>query len=85
MFGWIFFGVGVAMSVAFLTVAVLNFLAARWLSARRNRLFILILSGVNTIAFPMGTALGVFTFIVLLRPTVEGLFDGRSEAVGVYR
>ncbi len=85
MFGWFFFAVGVAMSLAFLVVATLNFFAARWLSARRNRLFILILSGVNTMAFPLGTALGVFGFIVLLRPSVEAVFAGESPAIGVDR
>ena len=83
--GWMFFAIGVAMSLAFLVMAFLNFFAGRWMSARRKRIFILVLSGLNAMAFPFGTALGVFTFIVLLRPSVEALFEGRVEAVGVQR
>lgn len=82
MMGWMLFAIGVAMALAFLVMALLNFFVGRFLSARRHRIFILVMSGLNTIAFPFGTALGVFTFIVLLRPSVEGLFEGRVEALG---
>lgn len=81
--GWMFFAIGVAMSLGFLVMAFLNFFAGRCMSARRKRIFILILSGLNTMAFPFGTAIGVFTFIVLLRPSVEALFEGRIEAIGI--
>ena len=85
MMGWMFFAIGVVMTLGFLVLAVLNFFAGRFLAARRRRIFILVVAALNTIAFPFGTAIGVFTLIVLLRPTVEDLFEGRIEAVGLSR
>ena len=80
--GWMFFAMGVLLAVVFLVLAVLNFFVGRFLSARRHRIFILVMSGLNAMAFPFGTALGVFTFIVILRPSVESIFEGRAEALG---
>ncbi|MGB1130752.1 MAG: hypothetical protein ACPG4K_11930 [Haloferula sp.] len=81
--GWTFFGIGVLMSLGFLVMAFLNFLAGRFMSSRRHRIFILVVAGVNGMAVPIGTTLAVFTFIVLLRPSVEGLFENRVEPIGV--
>jgi hypothetical protein len=83
MFGWMFFGIGVVMALGFLVMATMNFLCGRFMSARRHRVFILVISGLNAMVFPIGTALGVFTFIVMLRPSVEGLFDGKVEPIGL--
>jgi hypothetical protein len=53
---------------------VLNFLAARWLRARKNRLFTIGVAIVNCFWFPLGTALGVFTIIVMARDSVQALY-----------
>lgn len=50
---------------------VLNFMSARYLGQRRNKVFSMITAGVNCIAIPLGTALGVFTLVVLSRTSVE--------------
>lgn len=81
--GWSIFGIGVLLSLGFLVMAFLNFLAGRFMSSRRHRIFILVVAGVNGLAVPIGTTLAVFTFIVLLRPSVEGLFENRVEPIGV--
>jgi hypothetical protein len=56
---------------------LLNLFAWRSLKARRHRIFTLILSGMNCLFIPFGTVLGVFTFVVLLRPTVRELYEQR--------
>jgi hypothetical protein len=53
---------------------VLNFCAARWLRAKKNRLFTIGVAVVNCFWFPLGTALGVFTIIVLARESVQALY-----------
>ena len=53
---------------------VLNVLVAHFLKQSRHRLFCLIVSGLNCISFPLGTTLGVFTIIVILRPSVTARF-----------
>ena len=35
----------------------------------------MIIAGINCLGIPLGTTLGVFTFIVLLRPSVQHVFD----------
>jgi hypothetical protein len=56
---------------------VLNLAAWRSLKARRHRIFTLVLAGLNCLCVPFGTVLGIFTFIVLLRPTVRDLYEQR--------
>ncbi|MGJ8726546.1 MAG: hypothetical protein ACSHYB_18520 [Roseibacillus sp.] len=53
-----------------LLIVVLNILCARDLRTNNNRTLSLIVSGVNCLNFPLGTTLGVFTLIVLMRPSV---------------
>ncbi len=72
---WMFFLIGIVIIVISLAMAVGSFLTARWLSARRNKTFCMVVAGISCINFPLGTALGVFTFIVLSRPSVTHLFE----------
>jgi hypothetical protein len=51
-----------------------NALSAYCLHRRQARMLSLIVAGFNCIFFPFGTALGVFTFIVLLRESVENSY-----------
>jgi hypothetical protein len=48
--------------------------AARCLRARRNYLFIMIVAGLECVFIPWGTALGVFTFVVMNRLSARALF-----------
>ena len=41
---------------------------------RRARTFSLVMAGVNCLSVPLGTTLGVFTFIVLLRESVAAQY-----------
>lgn len=44
------------------------------LAARRRYLFCLIVAAICCLSFPLGTTLGVFTLIVLSRPSVKAQF-----------
>lgn len=72
--GGIFLCVGIAVLVFSLLGGLLNFLVARNLQRRKGHLFCMIISGIICLNFPLGTALGVFTIMVLLRPTVKKAF-----------
>jgi hypothetical protein len=76
--GWFFIAVGSILVLIGWGVAIANFLAARRLREHRNRLFCLIVAGIDCAFLPAGTVLGVFTFIVLLREPVKQLFEGRA-------
>lgn len=56
------------------TTGALVIVSGRSIKRRRRRVFSLIVAGLSCLFFPFGTALGVFTFIVLLRPSVERLY-----------
>jgi hypothetical protein len=62
------------MAVVLVAGGVANLLSGLFIQKRRNRLFSLIVAGVNCLQVPLGTALGVFSFIVLLRPSVRDLY-----------
>ncbi len=77
--GWLMGGLGCGFFVLFLAFAALNFAAARALKARRSKTLIYVAGAVACPSIPLGTILGVCTFIVLSRPSVDRLF-GRSQS-----
>jgi len=82
-FGWIFVVIGLiffALAAAYTAALVLS---ARALAARRRWLLVIVTAALSCALFPFGTALGVFTFIVLLRPDVQALF-GRPPPQSAY-
>jgi hypothetical protein len=57
-------------------LAVCILLAGRFLSQRRHYMYCLVMAGIMcALLMPYGTVLGVFTIIVLLRPSVKSLFE----------
>jgi hypothetical protein len=66
--------IGVVMFVIMVPLSVLHLLAAAGLKKRARYTLILVVSGLACLSFPLGTALGVFTIVVLMRPSVKALF-----------
>jgi hypothetical protein len=54
--------------------------AARCLQTYRHRVFYIVVAALCCRHAPLGTVLGVFTLIVLMRPTVVDLFNGKQLA-----
>ena len=74
MFGWLFVvlpGIFMLLGWAF---AVCLFAAGRCLAARKHYTFCLVMGAISCLFMPFGTVLGVFTIIVLMRPSVVELF-----------
>jgi hypothetical protein len=71
IFKWFYLFMGVMIVIAGIT----NLLSGRCIQQRRGRIFSLIVAGLNCLAFPFGTCLGVFTFIVLLRDSVIQAYE----------
>ena len=78
--GWLTAAFGGFMLVLSCTSAVLLLLTGRYLVRQKHRTFCLVIAGLSCLSVPLGTLLGVFTFIVLLRPSVIELF--RQNASG---
>lgn len=52
----------------------LYYLVGRSLAEHNRYTLILVMAGLTCLSFPLGTALGVCTFVVLMRPSVKPLF-----------
>ena len=78
--GWMFVGVGAFLGLWILGMAVLSYLAAKWISLGKNWMFCMVVSCLHCSSFPIGTGLGVFSIIVLCRPTVKSWFAAKRIA-----
>ena len=71
MFKWFY----VLGGLWFLLSGVLNVISGFCLRARKCRTFSLIVAGINCLHVPLGTVLGVFTMVVLVRDSVQELYQ----------
>jgi hypothetical protein len=84
IFRWLYVVFGVWLVIS----GVLNLLSGIFLGCRKYRTFSLIVAVINCIHIPLGTVLGVFTIIVLLRPSVREVYEAEpttGSGVSVYR
>jgi hypothetical protein len=77
-FGWMFVGMASIFILGGWAIAFGTYLAGKYIKQRKNYIFCLIMAGVNCMFFPFGVALGIFTFLVLMRESVKVLFNGAS-------
>ena len=71
------------MGTLFLLVAAvtwLTILTGRYLAQRRRYTFCLVIAIITCLSVPLGTVLGVFTLMVLQRPSVKQLFGQTAPA-----
>lgn len=67
--------VGLCVMLFVFGLAFLTYLTGRFLKQHRHRMFCIIMSAIHCASFPLGTALGVFTIIVLARDSVIAMFE----------
>jgi MFS family permease len=71
MFRWM----GWVMLAVFLGWGALIALSGRWIARRKNRTASLVIAALCLLSFPLGTALGIFTFVVLLNEEVRQAYE----------
>jgi hypothetical protein len=71
VFKWFY----VLMGVWFVMSAVLNLISGAALLKRKWRMFSIVVAALNCLHMPMGTVLGAFTIIVLLRDSVREVYE----------
>ncbi len=81
-FGAIFAGMGALVFVTVEAMAALSFFTGRFLSRRQHHTFCVVISALNCMSLPLGTALGVFGILILQRPSVKALFAGSGLSMG---
>ena len=74
LFGLIFAVVGGSIILFGWIFAVCIALSGRFLSTKKRYIFCLVMAGIECIFTPFGTVLGVFTIVLLVRPSVKELF-----------
>ncbi len=72
--GWLFVILGTVASLCGWCLAVCLLFAAHFLAQHRHYIFCLVVAGLSCLWMPLGTVLGVFTIVVLARPSVKQLF-----------
>lgn len=72
--GWIFVAIPLFLMAMGWTIAALMVAAGRRLRQRRSPTFCMVIAGISCMFFPWGTVLGVFTLVVLSKPSVRALF-----------
>lgn len=63
------------IGVFLVVLAILNVMTGFFLRERKHRMFSMVVAAIDCLQFPLGTALGVFTIIVLTRESVRRLYE----------
>ena len=72
--GFLFIGLGGFIVLSGWGVAVCTLISGRYLAKRKKRMFSFVMAAVLSMFMPFGTALGIFTIIVLNRDSVQRLY-----------
>ena len=75
---WMFCFIGLGIFVAMMAMGVLKLLVSQRLKQRRSRMFCMVVAVLSCLEIPYGTLLGVFTFLVLARPSVIREFQSST-------
>jgi hypothetical protein len=79
--GILFVVMGLCAFVLCAAFAALKIYTGYCLAHRKNRVFCYIVAALSCLSMPFGTILGIFTFIVLARPTVAAQFQRTTAEV----
>lgn len=69
----------VVMTVFGVAIGTANVMSGIWLRKQKNRMFSLVVSGLNCLQVPFGTVLGVFTIIVLMHDSVHAQYESATN------
>ena len=79
--GWFFVAFASVFILVGWTFAILVLIAGRFISRRKHYMCCFVMGCVECVFMPFGTALGVFTILVLNRQSVKELFNPRPSRV----
>ena len=66
---------GGSMALLLLLWGLLVILSGMWLGQKRNRTGSIVIAALTCLSFPFGTALGIFTIVVLSSEDVKASYD----------
>ncbi|MSU57397.1 MAG: hypothetical protein EXS35_04325 [Pedosphaera sp.] len=79
-FGLFFAAMGAVFTVIGIGLGSLWIFAGRSLSHHKRHMFCMVMAALICLSVPLGTVLGVFTLVVLSRPSVKTIFDRRAAS-----
>ena len=82
VFGGFFVGMAAFALAIGVGVAALLYYTGRFLGERSHYTYCFVIAVLCCLSVPLGTVLGVFTLVVLSRPTVKALFGARGSTAG---
>jgi hypothetical protein len=80
--GWMLVGFGAVIGVFSLLYSIGLIIAGRRLRQQRSYVLCMVMAGISCINVPIGTVLGIFTFVLLGRESVKALF-AKKKATGL--
>jgi hypothetical protein len=78
VFGAMFIIIPAVIILCGFTLAVCTIIAGRKLAKQKSYMFCFVVAAILCVFAPLGTILGVFTILVLLRDSVKQLFNGQK-------
>jgi hypothetical protein len=79
LFGWILVAIPILMILVGLATSVCIAVVGRRLGQHQSYMFCFVMAAIECVLVPFGTALGIFTIIVLSRPTAKMLFEAAQS------
>ena len=76
--GWAFIVMGTVFVLVGWAFALCVVLAGRYLARQVHYVFCMVIGAIECIFMPFGTVLGVFTIVVLAKPSVKERFEGAA-------
>lgn len=73
--GWVFIIIGTVFVVLGLAFAFCVILAGRYLARQVHYMFCMVIGALECLFMPFGTVLGIFTIVVLAKPSVKKRFE----------
>ena len=75
--GWLFIGLGLTFLVIGEVMSIAMILSGRHMKRRTGYTFSFVVACISCLSVPIGTILGIFTILVLNRPSVKAAYGRR--------
>jgi hypothetical protein len=79
--GWVFIIIGGGLILVGWAFAVCLICAGRYLARQIHHMFCMVMAAIECLFMPFGTVLGVFTIVVLAKPSVKEMFERTVASV----
>ncbi len=77
--GWTLVGMGSCGLVFGGALGIVSIVSGRRMMQRRSRVFSIVVASISCLSVPLGTTLGVFTIVVLMRDSVKAMYAATSD------